>query len=247
MADLTLTKIYSTGHLPSHVKSLLLTQPQKKWIGILDKCKKGDLYLAQLFKATVNVPGLNDNKPLQTLSKALDSKLSHKKKLLDDAKSIYKEAVKTLKWGTQKNEKSKDAAPAKATPSPTPTPAPQPAPKKPAEDMSPTRGIPNVGNTCYLATVLQHLRNTNSFESILNGPIHGFASEAELQRLTKLQNSLKDVVTDLRNPNVPRVAKEKLTLLVNCLVECKMIERASIQYDSSELLTKLNSRLGQAP
>ena len=235
-----------SAFLPSMVNSLLLTQPVDNWIKVLKKCEKGNDYLVHLFQAIVKVPNWNKDKTSKLLAKTLDKTIKSKSltkcanKLFNEAHKIFKKESSLKKATDTKNTEKDNVKESNST-------SKSSATTQTLENDTPTQGIPNIGNFCYMATVLQHLRHTNTFESILSGPIHDFTSEAERLSLTDLQSCLRSVVDDLRDPNINCVSTEKLTALVKKMTACRIINQAGSQHDGTEVLSRLITYMGAAP
>jgi hypothetical protein len=100
--------------------------------------------------------------------------------------------------------------------------------------------------TCWMNTLVQHLRFTSDFESILTGPIHHLKATEKREDFENLQKCLNDVVTDIRSPTMT-VEKAKLEKLLASLHTCNMINNPNRQQDASEVLSLLLSRFGHSP
>src|SRR5439155_26403955 len=108
------------------------------------------------------------------------------------------------------------------------------APSAPSSaPMTPTLGIQNIGATCWMNTLLQHLRNTNDFVTILVGPVHHARSEEDHNNLQVLQLCLREMIAGLRDAHIAQVTTKQLTDLVTHLHTCGIIQQAHSSSSSS--------------
>ena len=239
------------SYLPqnSTICSLLLTQEQKEWYKTLEKADTTGQLLVDVFEAITNHRKVTRTTPFETAKlhvKGRLKKLIEQKQLSDPLQKKYKEIAQLYKKVIE-DQKQQTSQAQSGSPSQT------------AKDK---RGIGNLGGTCWLNILLQHLRMTDDFESHLNGPIQNAETEDEKQKLSDLQKTLRDAVQKLRNPLIATLIEKDILEILEKMYLAGIIKTeandtralqvivqalSKKQFDHADVRAKLFNRLGKAP
>jgi hypothetical protein len=236
------------GTLPVEVQDKIKLQPVAKWVEVLKKDPRG---LAHLFNAIVHVPNWEQKEDLRTLAQLTLTQLS-KARLPQDAQKIYSTATEHFTHTQQLNTPEEDDE-KQSNASSTAKPAAAKSnkkPKAPKKPIGPVDGITNPNNACWLISLIQLLRTTDFFESILqeNGPVRAETDE-ERANLIALRGALRTTVAHIRRREV--VSKEELNQIRDLFYRLGEIDAFMIkkvrhyhQQDAAAVLSYLVQHLG---
>jgi hypothetical protein len=215
-----------TPYFPEHslVQSYLATRKKSAWIKTLEKIeekgKKGVL-LTDLFTAVVSYRNIENAQKFKKISETLDKdlkKIYNNETMCPSARKAFEVAHKTFK--SLKNKKTnKIDSPKK--------PAPPKKPEAPKKEEY-KGGIRNLGATCWLNALLQHISRSQDYDRLFSGPVRDAQSDDERQKLEELQTALNRAVNELRNHQTERLSPDHITTILDKLYACGMIDDARL-------------------
>jgi hypothetical protein len=218
-------------YLPEGIYGVLAKNSDpKKWIHALERQPE---YLLVLYNAIKAASLFHKDDELYKIAKKVKEKLGDK---------CYEVKQKVEKVApVVQSPKVVPRAPAK--PQPVVPHAPMPLPPKVAVPPLNPEGLENLGNSCWMNSMLQIIRRVPTYASMydLNIAPHDFLNENERGQLINLQQALHAAA--LARP----ATQEQLTTLRQRLYDLNYIQNVSEANDALEVLSHLQQHLGQVP